>query len=253
MRRILLITIAILLAFACFGCTLVQQEKQPAPTVPTEIDTPEPTVAPTEPTTAAPTTEPPTTAPPATEPPSPKNLQQVKWVGTYIFGEPSYDGQVVQPLPVGTYTIVSERKDAEGNLWGKLKSGLGWIDLTAVRKFNAPVAVAEASKALLNSGRYTEHVDATGEYAIPVAIQACEKLTDISIYRCAFGDVEMVPSEKVTGYAQMNRGDVLVLWVEFPGDFSAFEISFRDSHGNTCRYQFAGNGRNSTIDAYPMD
>ena len=30
-------------------------------------------------------------------------------------------------IPSGTYTIVEEATDEAGKLWGKLKSGVGWI------------------------------------------------------------------------------------------------------------------------------
>lgn len=50
-----------------------------------------------------------------------------------IHNQPSYDSQIVQSIPVGTYTIVEERTDSDGNAWGKLKTGLGWICLTEMQ------------------------------------------------------------------------------------------------------------------------
>lgn len=44
-----------------------------------------------------------------------------------IYSGPSYDSDFVEDLPAGTYTIVEEAYDENNNLWGKLKSGLGWI------------------------------------------------------------------------------------------------------------------------------
>lgn len=44
-----------------------------------------------------------------------------------IHAQPSYDSPIEQVIPIGTYTIVEEKVDAEGRTWGKLKSGVGWI------------------------------------------------------------------------------------------------------------------------------
>ncbi len=51
---------------------------------------------------------------------------------TIIYDSPSYNGEQVQNLPLGTYTIVEEQYDDNGNLWGKLKSGIGWICLDEI-------------------------------------------------------------------------------------------------------------------------
>lgn len=50
-----------------------------------------------------------------------------------VYSEPTYSSAITQALPIGTYTIVEERTDQEGNLWGKLKSGVGWICLTEIQ------------------------------------------------------------------------------------------------------------------------
>ena len=45
-----------------------------------------------------------------------------------IFAEPRYDYTIVDTVwEKGLFTIMEEKEDEEGNLWGKLKSGLGWI------------------------------------------------------------------------------------------------------------------------------
>ena len=47
-----------------------------------------------------------------------------------IYEGPSYSSAYVQMLPEGTFTIVEEQYDENNNLWGKLKSGIGWICIT---------------------------------------------------------------------------------------------------------------------------
>ena len=239
----------------------IQQQVTPEPTsAPTTEPTTEPTTQPTTVPTTEPTTEPttvPTTVPttePATAPveAEKENIQQVKAVGAYIFREPSYDGDVVQPMPRGTYTIVREKMDEEGNLWGELKSGLGWICLTDIRNFDQPVAIGELDPELKKKGDYQEIAIYDGTYAIPVAIQACEKLTDVFLYSCELRDGEMAPAERLTGMDTLAKGKVLVLWLEFPGDSTTFQLEVVDSRGNPCSYQIATSGRNATLSVWPV-
>ena len=57
---------------------------------------------------------------------------------------PIYDGPGYDHFPVGTvqvatlYTIMDEFSDGEGNIWGRLKSGAGWVDLTRNEKVPCP-------------------------------------------------------------------------------------------------------------------
>lgn len=51
-------------------------------------------------------------------------------VSSTIYSGPSYSSTYVDSLPIGVYTIVAEEYDAYHNLWGRLKSGLGWICIT---------------------------------------------------------------------------------------------------------------------------
>lgn len=89
------------------------------------------------PQTAPPQTEAPTTAPDATTrpggygenytPPVPY-LIRVKPV-TVIYNLPSYDSGVAMTLDEeNVYTIVAEQR-TDGRLWGKFKSGVGWVCL----------------------------------------------------------------------------------------------------------------------------
>ena len=48
-----------------------------------------------------------------------------------IYDRPSTNGNFVQYVGEnGIYTIVEEAYDSAGNLWGRLKSGLGWVMLS---------------------------------------------------------------------------------------------------------------------------
>ena len=74
-----------------------------------------------------------TTEPAVTEPVQTIPMNDVPYTTSLgaavsIFDGPSYDYTYVQSVGQdGIYTIVEEAYDSEGNLWGKLKSGLGWV------------------------------------------------------------------------------------------------------------------------------
>ena len=49
-----------------------------------------------------------------------------------IYSGPGYDYEIAEVLSTTeTLTVVSVSRDSEGNYWGELKSGIGWIDLSA--------------------------------------------------------------------------------------------------------------------------
>lgn len=176
-------------------------------------------------------------------------LQQVVWVGFMIFDGPSYDSRPVQPLPVGTYTIVDGAQDDEGLHWGKLKSGLGWICLSHIREFNAPVSIGQAEKSLMEQVGVS-YSSGDPVYGMPVTIQACEDLTDIRIYTCQLGESRMEPDELIYEKQAMKKGNLLVVILAFPGDFSVYHVCFRNQAGEEQVFQVSVSGRNGTIDAW---
>ena len=99
---------------------------------PTEVTT-------TEATTAEPTIAPKSTSEPSTE--KPKEEKQstssfesyLAWlnVGVYVHEKPDPTSNVTYVIDTATnYTIVDESYDEYGDLWGKLKSGVGWVNLS---------------------------------------------------------------------------------------------------------------------------
>ena len=209
-------------------------EQTPVPEVPEE-----PSEAPSEDPTTEPSAEAPTEA---TEPEG--ELQRVPWAGFMIFSAPSYDSAPVQPLPVGTYTMVDAAQDDEGLHWGKLKSGLGWICLSHIREFNQPVAIGQADAGLEDKCEFTYSED---PYSIPLVIHACEKVTDIQIYTCYLGDVQMEPDALIYQKQLLEKNETLVIRVNFPGDFTTYEVRLTDAAGMTRRYLVSVSGRNGTV------
>lgn len=53
-----------------------------------------------------------------------------------IYTQPTYNSSVVRGIEKGIFTIVEEQHDTLGNLWGRLKSGLGWVCVTDINAEN---------------------------------------------------------------------------------------------------------------------
>ena len=93
----------------------------------TEAATAEPTTAP------KPTTEPPTEKPKEEKQSSDSFESYLTWlnVGVYVHEKPDPTSNVTYVIDTATnYTIVDESYDEYGDLWGKLKSGVGWVNLS---------------------------------------------------------------------------------------------------------------------------
>lgn len=57
----------------------------------------------------------------------------VSWSDQPIYSGPGYEYLYEGTVEIaGVYTIVEESYDGFGNLWGRLKSGAGWIDITNI-------------------------------------------------------------------------------------------------------------------------
>ena len=91
------------------------------------------------------------------------------------------------------------------------------------------------------------------EYAIPVAIQACRKLDILDIYSCLLVTDKMAPDQLLQSVNSVKKGEIIVVWVEFPGDFSTYEIQALYGGGETCRYQVMTSGRNATLSVRPVE
>lgn len=146
MKKLLALTVVLALAMSCTACTCIPVEllkpRQPQASEPQNVQPLEtlpeeeaPTQAPTEPATEPPTepvpTEPVPTEPAPTEPAS-KVPYTMQFPASYdIFNMPGYHFRYVRDIGLtGVYTIVEEQYDEFGNLWGKLKSGIGWVQLS---------------------------------------------------------------------------------------------------------------------------
>lgn len=180
--------------------------------------------------------------------------QKVKRADQSIFAGPgstySWVGTTEEP---GTFTITNEVRDEIGNLWGRLKSGRGWINLTQVKetaKSTLLISANYADKALLDGGNYHHCIADDSEYMVQVAFRAYEKLTNISLFEIIITE-EADLEEEVFSLSEMDRKKPLVADLGFPGDMSMYGIRFTDKNGKEYTYAIAISGRDGSLELFP--
>lgn len=240
MKKITIILFALILSAltACASPTS-QSPEESSPTEPSQTQ-PETSAATTVPATTVPeTTIPETTADttPVTQPSlgTVPYLFTVEQAGYPIYDGPGYDCKLVSAVDLpGVYTIVEEAWDDDGELWGRLKSGVGWINLTD--NGNAETLVScvladYASEYMLSHASYLEFTASEAEYAVAVAFRAEGTVTDFNLLSVSLDDSGYTTGGSVYTLDALTQDQPLVAWLDFPGDMSAWAISYVDSTG----------------------
>ncbi len=148
------------------------------------------------------------------------------------------------------YTIVEERYYS-GCLWGRLKSGVGWLNLCCLQ--GAPAAelrlTAEyASRAVLQNPDLRECGDPTQEYANPIAFHTNKTVREVSIYVLDLSwGYEL--GERIGTFGELIPDQPVVAWLTFPGDMSAYAISCRDG-GQTRYYGVSISGLDGSVELW---
>lgn len=255
------------LALVLAGCVLEDAPQTTAPieteaavetTVPAETTLPAETEAPTEMPTEEPT-QAPATVPAETEGDEDglPYLLRIDRADQSIFEGPGYDyvfaGTVRER---GTYTIVEEAEDEEGNLWGKLKSGVGWVDLTQIRSEEYAKALLSANYAddnLLFHGDYHHCPGSEQEFNVSIAFRAYGKLKNVTLFHFEFTGEDYAVGEAFYTLEEMTEEMPLVADLAFPGDMSRFGIHFADETGEVHIYSIYLSGRNGSVVLEPYE
>ena len=262
MKRLSACILTLLVLAMLTGCKTehprwAKPEESSAPTVP-ETTAPAETVQPTEtvtPTDAPtqPSGEAPTTVPAETEIEDDDlpYLLKIDRADQSIYEGPGYDYVFVGTVRErGTYTIVEETRDYEGNLWGKLKSGAGWVDLTEIRSpeyANALISANFADDNLILHGDYHYCPGDNSEYRVAIAIRAYGSLRNVELCGFDFVEDDFVMGEAFFTLSEMDEEMPLVAELAFPGDMSMYGIRFTDEAGNTYVYSIYISGRNGAL------
>ena len=178
-------------------------------------------------------------------------LQKVARPDEMIFSGPSYDEFCVGTVLVkGTFTIVEEVDDGEGHLWGRLKSGAGWIDLTHVRSEEIaawPVSAAFAEDCPVPEGSVTFCTE-DSEYTSWIAFRACEPLTNVALVSLDLAaEADAIPAEVLAFLPDMSPDAPLLAGVVFYGDMTTYGLSFTDADGVARLFAVSISGRNGML------
>ena len=152
--------------------------------------------------------------------------------GDEIYAGPGYDFAIVDGLTKdGTFTIVASAWDAAGNLWGKLKSGAGWVFLKgASAMVYLPIYADFATEELIAKGPYEYILVDSSLNATEIAIYANETLTDVCFFEHVHDDNGC--SEKPLAELEtVTIEKPVVAAVAFYGDNTVYGIAFTDEAG----------------------
>ena len=228
MRRLICILAALcLLLTACGGA-------------PAETTAPIETAAPVETTTPIETTAPIETAPPA----GGDYILRIEDPETMIYAAPGFvSGAVAMLGEVGAYTIVEEATDRDGNLWGKLKSGLGWVCLTDPAL--APIYADYAEESF--DAFYAYWSDET-DYITSIGFIPAEKLTNVKFGLLDWFETESWQmAEELYTMDEIDPDHCFLAQVVFWGDMTTYGISFTDADGADRHYAVSISGKDGSL------
>lgn len=260
----ILFAAALVICLLC-GCGNSAQTPTTSATTAAVIPTTESPVAettlPTEtvpPETQPPTTEPAVTEAPETQPPQTSAselpyLEKIPRSEQPIFAEPSYDASYVGVVQLaGVYTIVEEQTDDEDNLWGRLKSGIGWVNLTEIRHPACPISAGFGEDALLENG-FLQFTLAGIQYPVSLVLRPDETVYDFRLTQVDISTGEAVLTDTLYSLEQLTPELPLLAQLEFPGDMSCFGLCFTDASGVAHRYALSMSLRNGMPHIFPVD
>lgn len=166
-----------------------------------------------------------------------------------IYSGPGDDYNFVRPVgEKGIYTIVEERTDDWGYRWGRLKSGAGWVNLTALNEdADAPIRAYFAPEKLLKEGVYHQYLVENSEYLVKIAIEPRQILHFVQFSRLDWVEDSLAATEIYCTYHQLNPGIPLVAGVVFYGDMTTYGLSFMDEGGNMRSFAFSISGKDGSL------
>ena len=175
-------------------------------------------------------------------------LQTIHREDFSVWSGPGYDYAFVDTVQDATvYTIVAEIYDFKGNLWGRLRSGLGWVDLTLLRQEEAepPILSANFSHAdhLADETNHFYKGDTSGT-AFTVFVY--ETVTDMTFCPVYYEETP-VYEDPIFSLDTWEPDKAFVADVLFPGDMSLYAIRFTDSAGTRHTYLVGISGRNGSL------
>ena len=204
------------------------------------------TSAPAE-TTLPPVTEPviETTAPVETTAPAAREYTlRIEDPETMLYAGPAFlSGAVAMVEEAGTYTIVEEAQDRDGNTWGKLKSGAGWICLT-----EPTLAPIYADYAAESFNAYHAYWSDETDYITAIGFTTAEKLTNVRFGLLDWFETESWQmAEELYTMDEIDPDHAFLAQVVFWGDMTTYGISFTDADGAERHFAVSISGKDGSL------
>lgn len=180
---------------------------------------------------------------------TPFTVKLPKWVS--IFDGAGFDSVYRKNVGKdGVYTIVETAFDDENNLWGRLKSGAGWINLTRTEyEKTLPAAIAFADENFLQEGEYRIFPADPSEYSAKIAVFPQNAIRNVRFSSLQLGDAFWETDRILYESALVTRECPLVMEVTFWGDMTTFGLDFTDEYGLERHYLISISGRNGQLHA----
>ena len=162
-----------------------------------------------------------------------------------VHKQPNWVSEFVMYLPVGNYTIVEEAFDGE-ILWGKLKSGAGWICLDEIMGYRvgyAPVVITESD----GSGNYKRYDIHQNGYARGIMVHFREEVVQMSLYYAPGGEAQ---EEVLQVSGPLKPGSSVAMYVEFPGDMTEYQLWVLEKSGYWRVFHIYISGYDGSIGTY---
>ena len=204
------------------------------------------TTAPAE-TTLPPVTEPviETTAPVETTAPAAREYTlRIEDPETMLYAGPAFlSGAVAMVEEAGTYTIVEESLDRDGNTWGRLKSGAGWICLT-----EPALAPIYADYAAESFNAYHAYWSDETDYITAIGFTPAEKLTNVRFGLLDWFETESWQmAEELYTMDEIDPDHAFLAQVVFWGDMTTYGISFTDADGAERHFAVSISGKDGSL------
>ena len=163
---------------------------------------------------------------------------------TMIYAAPGFTNEVQALVEeAGAYTIVEEQRDRDGNLWGRLKSGLGWVCLT-----NPALAPIYADYAEESFNAYHAYWCDETDYITSIGFTPGEKLTDVRFGLLDWFETESWQmAEVLYTMDELDPDHAFLAQVVFWGDMTTYGISFTDADGAERHYAVSISGRDGSL------
>lgn len=234
MKRLICLILALCMALC--GCAGAPGETNAPPetTAPIETTVPAETAAPVETTAPAETTV----------PPFAEYTLRIEDPDTPIYAGPTFRSGVAALFEeAGAYTIVEEAADTDGNRWGKLKSGAGWICLTS-----PALAPIYADYAPEDFNAYHAFWSDETDYITAIGFTASQTLTDVRFGLLDWFETESWQmSEVLYTMEEMDPDHAFLAHVVFWGDMTTYGISFTDEQGEARHYAVSISGKDGSL------